>query len=234
MPGRLRVRESPLTRHGTRVIVLAILGTAAYLVLHYQSLPWLLPVHFKLDGTPNGWQYRTIGRVFMPVFVQLALAFALGGIAALLLSRGDQGSPDAPDVKAAATAAEAVVLIAAIWVAFQAYAAVSLSRMWIREHGDLGTPYIAVELAGFVLTAVVGVRAQARLRRPQALPFVADHWRLGQLYKNAENPALFVPTRDGSRWTLNFGRPVAVALLGIILIAGAVVPTVILVLALRS
>ena len=64
MPGRLRVRESPLTRHGTRVIVLAILGTAAYLVLHYQSLPWLLPVHFKLDGTPNGWQYRTIGRVF--------------------------------------------------------------------------------------------------------------------------------------------------------------------------
>jgi uncharacterized membrane protein len=63
---------------------------------------------------------------------------------------------------------------------------------------------------------------------------VAGHWRFGQLYKNPEDPALFVPTRDGARWTLNFGRPVAAALLGAILMVGIVGPTIILGVALRS
>ena len=66
-----------------------------------------------------------------------------------------------------------------------------------------------------------------------ARAFVAGHWRFGQLYKNAEDPALFVPTRTGSRWTLNFGRPVAVVLLGLILLVGIIAPTVIMGLLLR-
>ena len=37
----------------------------------------------------------------------------------------------------------------------------------------------------------------------------------------------------GSRWTLNFGRPVAAALLGVALLVGVVAPTVILGLLLR-
>jgi uncharacterized membrane protein len=47
------------------------------------------------------------------------------------------------------------------------------------------------------------------------------------------DPALFVPTRDGRRWTLNFGRPVAAALIGIILAVGIIGPAVILGLLLR-
>ena len=47
------------------------------------------------------------------------------------------------------------------------------------------------------------------------------------------DPALFVPTRDGSRWTLNFGRPVAAALLGVIIMVGVVAPSLILLLSLR-
>ena len=50
--------------------------------------------------------------------------------------------------------------------------------------------------------------------QPAPKPYAPEHWRFGQLYKNSDDPALFVPTRDGSRWTLNFGRPVAAALMG--------------------
>jgi uncharacterized membrane protein len=53
------------------------------------------------------------------------------------------------------------------------------------------------------------------------------------LYKNREDPALFAPTRDGTRWTLNFGRPFAAALMGTVLLLGIVLPVVILVLLLR-
>jgi uncharacterized membrane protein len=53
------------------------------------------------------------------------------------------------------------------------------------------------------------------------------------LYKNPLDPALFVPTRDGLHWTLNFGRPVAAVLIGVLLAVGLVGPVLILALLLR-
>jgi uncharacterized membrane protein len=225
---------TPMTRGAVRVMVLATLASALFLVTNYSDLPWLLPVHFKTNGLPNGWQYKTLARVLIPVFVQMALGITLGTIGALLLTRPTSGvDPDAPAARAAAVAAEAVTLIGAIWVTFQGYAAFALVNMWTRQRGGLGGPYFYVEILGVILTGIVAVRAAARLGRPEPRPYVPEHWRLGQLYKNAQDPALFVPTRDGSRWTLNFGRPVAVALLAFIIVAGVIAPTIILALALR-
>lgn len=232
-----RASMVPPTR-ATRLAVAAVAAivvlTAAFLTVRYSSLPDLLPVRFRRNGMPIGWQFKTHFRVLMPVFVQLALAGIFGTIGALLLSR-PHGAQDAeaPDVRAAATATEAVILIALIWVAFQGYAALALVAMWTAGRAGLGFGYTAFEVIGLVLTGVVAVRAHVRLGPPAPRPFVAEHWRFGQLYKNPGDPALFVPNRDGSRWTLNFGRPIAAALLGIILIVGVVAPTVILALALR-
>jgi uncharacterized membrane protein len=228
------VRPTEPTRYGVALIFLIVLATALFLVIRYPALPWLLPVHFRSGGAANGWQYKTFARVLIPLFVQAALAASLGAIAALLLSRTQAGHEStAPDVRAAAAAAEAVVLIALIWVAFQGYAAVALVNMWTSERSGLGLAYSLLEVAGILLTATVAVRAHARVGKAPARPYVPEQWWLGQLYKNRDDPALFVPTRTGSRWTLNFGRPVAAALLGVILIVGVMGPTVILVLALR-
>jgi len=212
---------------------LVIIATAMFLLLEYPSLPDLLPVHFNRNGTPNGWQYRTLPRVLIPVGVQVMLAGLFSSVAGLLLSRPHgEHDKDAPDVRAAAAAAEAVVLMAAVWVTFQGYAAFSLVRLWVTHRASLPF-YNLGEIVGGVASLAIAVRAQRRLGRPAPRPFVAAHWRLGQLYKNAEDPALFVPTRDGRRWTLNFGRPVAGALLGLILVAGVLGPTVLIALALR-
>lgn len=238
---------TPLARNAVRGTVLILLGTAVYLVMWYPSLPWLLPVHFKRGGVANGWQYKTMGRVLLPAFIQLSLASTFGAIAALLLSRtsteGDSpatgelpaagGRTLAPDVRAARAAAETVLLMAFIWVAFQAYAAYALVNMWTTEIGHLGWMYTALEWFGLVLTGLVAVRGHARVGRPAPRPYVAEHWRLGHLYKNSDDPALFVPTRDGAKWTLNFGRPVAAALLGVVLTVGVIGPVTILILALR-
>jgi len=229
--GRM-VPSTALTRGAALTTLLVLLATGVFLVLQYPAMPDLLPVHFGPRGA-NGWQYRTLPRVLIPVGVQAMLAAVFGAVALLLLSRphGDQ-EPDAPDVRAAATAAEAVVLIAAIWVAFQGYAAFSLARLWIGHRASL--PYYNLaEMLGGAGSVAVAVRAHLRLGRPEPRPFVASHWRLGQLYKNVEDPALFVPTRDGRRWTLNFGRPVAGALLGVVLVLGVLAPTVLIALALR-
>lgn len=228
-------RPTYATRIAIGLMALTIVATATFLILSYPSLPWLLAVHFKASGFPNGWQYRTPARVMLPVFVQLALLFTCGTIGALLLSRPHgEHDPDAADVKAAAAAAEAVILIALVWVSFQAYAAVALTRMWTTGREGLGLLYAYLELTGFVLTMVVFIRTHALVGQPKPRPYVPAHWRQGELYKNPDDPALFVPTRDGSRWTLNFGRPVAAALLGLILFIGIIGPTIILGLALRS
>jgi uncharacterized membrane protein len=228
------VAATPMTRAAVRVMVAATLASALFLVIRYADLPWLLPVHFKSNGLPNGWQYKTLARVLMPVFVQMALAVTLGTIGMLLLTRPAGGvDPDSPDARAAAVAAEAVTLIGAIWVTFQGYAAFALVNMWTRERAGLGRPYVYFELLGILLTGIVATRAHARLGRPEPKPYFPDHWMLGQLYRNRQDPALFVPTRDGRHWTLNFGRPVAVTLLGLIIAIGVLAPTVIFALALR-
>ncbi len=216
-------------------MIAVIAVTGAFLATRYRSLPELLPVHFGPHGYANGWEYKTPARVLLPVLIQLTLMMTLGGVGVLLLSRSDRGlALDAPDVNAAKVAVEAVMLIAVIWIAFQAYAAFALVYMWTTARAGLGPVYGTLEGLGLVLSGVVGVRAHVRFGRPAPLAYVTEHWRLGQLYCNANDPALFVPTRDGSRWTLNFGRPAAVALLAVILVTGIALPTIILMLALRS
>jgi uncharacterized membrane protein len=211
-----------------------LIGTVVFLLVQYPALPDVLPVHFKRGGVPDGWQYKTVGRVLLPAFIQASLALTFGAIAVLLMSRPSGGhQPDAPEVRAASAAAETVLLIAAIWIGFQGYTAIALVRVWASGQGNLGRLFSALELVGLILTGLVAVRGHARVGRPAPRPYVAEHWRFGQLYKNASDPALFVPTRDGCKWTLNFGRPVAAALLGVILAVGVLGPTLILVLALR-
>jgi uncharacterized membrane protein len=228
------VRPTLITWIAFAATLAIIAGTAAFLVHVYPTLPDLLPVRFNRRTRPIGWQYKTYARVLMPSLVQAALAITLGSVGSLLLSR-THGSSDrrAPDIVAASTAAEAIALVCFVWVAFQAYAAAALVEMWQTSRAGLGDLYSWLTAAGVVTSIAIAIHANRRLARPEPREFVPAHWRFGHLYNNPDDPALFVPTRDGSRWTLNFGRPVAAALLGVALLVGVVGPTVILALLLR-
>ncbi len=257
------LRPTRLTWAAAAAVAVIITGCAAFLFGRYASLPSILPVRFNRLNRPIGWQYKTYPRVLLPVFVQMTLTIVLGTIGSLLMSRAqpseDAGVLDgiavSPDPResglrtgvspgrvsaslaagdaAASVAAEAIALFALIWVSFQGYAALALVAMWKRGRGDLGQWYTAATVLGIMCSVVVALRAQARFGRPTARPFVAAHWRFGHLYRNPADPALFVPTRDGSRWTLNFGRPVAASLIGFCLVLGIVAPATILHLLLR-
>jgi len=228
------VRPTPVSSIAALATLAVIIGTAAFLVSSYPTLPDLLPVRFNLRGRPIGWQYKTSLRVLVPSLVQAALAMTLGAVGTLLLSRTHKSGDDkTPDMVAAATAVEAIALVCFVWVAFQAYAAAALVQMWQTGRGGLGQLYSCLTAAGIALTIAVAFRAHRSLGRPEPRQFVAEHWRFGQLYNNPSDPALFVPTRDGSRWTLNFGRPVAAALLAVALLVGVVAPTIILAVLLR-
>src|SRR3954463_2112930 len=136
------IRPTRMTAFAVTATLAVIAFSFAFLLMRYPMLPDLLPVRFNRSGMPNGWQYKTVLRVLMPALVQVALALTLGAIGTLVLSRSHgTHDRDATDVRAALVAAEYVALMTLIWVAFQAYAAVALVKMWEREQGGLGRQY---------------------------------------------------------------------------------------------
>ena len=64
---------------------------------------------------------------------------------------------------------------------------------------------------------LVGVRAAVYLQYPKPVVRHTEdvHWRFRRLYFNRQDPALFVPRRNGPGWTVNFGRPQAIVFLGL-------------------
>jgi len=227
------LRPTRLTWAAVAAIGGAVAASGAYLAWQYPTLPPLLAVHFGPHNTANGWQFKTWFRVMLPVIVQVALGGVSLVIATLLLWRPHDRGASGGDMLAARVAAEAVALFTSIWTLFQAYAAVALVGMWRRETGGLGPAYLLVLNAGILLSVVVAVRAHLTFGQPDARPDVPEHWRFRQLYLNRADPALFVPTRDGLRWTLNFGRPITAIIMAITLTIGVVVPFIILRLLLR-
>ena len=229
MRGRLP-RPTGVTGVAAALVVTTIAATAAFLLGRYPALPVIVPIHYAADG-PDLWRYKSFSLVLTPVWVQLMLAVLFGGIAGLLLwrARPHAQTDDArasADSQRMAWTAEAVVLLALIWILVQAAAAVGLTEAWAQPlRGRLGPTYLPIVLTGIVGSILVGVRALRRIGHPEPVVVEdASHWRWNALYMNAADPALFVPARRGVGYTLNFGRPVAVVLMAVLLLAGIAAP----------
>src|SRR5690349_2196553 len=104
------LRPTRLTWAAAALIAATIGASGVYLALQYPALPDLLAVHFGPRNGANGWQFKTWGRVLLPVIVQSSLAAVSFTIAGLLLCRSRPPAGESGDVVAAKVAAEAVLL----------------------------------------------------------------------------------------------------------------------------
>jgi uncharacterized membrane protein len=155
----------------------------------------------------------------------LALAIVFGAIAGVLLYRTHrtrsavENDVQRQERERMLVTAEAISLLAAIWVTFQGLLAIRLIMMWQLMCCGLGDIYYQSLVVCIVLSALVGVRAAVYLQYPQPVTrhTEAVHWRFLGMYFNRQDPALFVPRRNGSGWTVNFGRPQAIAFVALIL-----------------
>jgi uncharacterized membrane protein len=169
----------------------------------------------------------------LPVLVQTGLLAIFGSTILLLLWRPKPATAGARDCAQADTsrmrlAAEGIALLAAIWIAVQVLGAVRLMVLWRGAWGGFGQVYSFALLAAIVVSVGMMVRTM-RLVGRQRKQVRADNpavWRLRHLYFNPRDPALFVQTRTGVGWTLNFGRPIAIALLATTLLIGVSGPWV--------
>lgn len=217
---------------------------------HWQSIPARFPVHWGLNGEPNGWSNRSFAGVYGPALIgfSVCLFIALFSYGVVHWTRQIRST----GADAAAETRFRRIQLAAL-VAVQYFMAWIFSGVPFTALGPhpqrapnvtpflLGTfAFVAVLYAilihagqgGANLMAagsdsdILGAGAAIGDRTPE------ECWKAGMFYVNANDPALMVEKRFGVGYTLNFGRPGAWFLAAAILVV-AIVPLVIAFLSVR-
>jgi uncharacterized membrane protein len=228
----MRTRWTLPTRWTLFAVTLAIaitLATGTYLAVVYPTLPAALPVRY-LHGTAAVFQSKSPTMVFLPAIVQGGLLVIFGSLGSLLLWRARPSASDSRSAEDGARmrlAAEGIALLGLVWIGVQAIGAARLIILWRTPDGSgFGVVYNVVMGIGIVLSIVLVRRTMRLVRHEPPTPAAVDPamWRMTNLYFNRADSALFVPTRSGLGWTLNFGRPVAIVFMGAILVIGILGP----------
>lgn len=201
------------------------IATAFYLTSIYESLPIGLAVQ-QVVGELFIYQVKSPSVVMLPFTVQASLLTIFGALVLLLLwsptlRAVDEDRAEA-DRKRMSVAAEGIALLATIWITMQAFGAVRLIMLWRGALGSFGDVYSMALLAAVLSSILVMTRTIRQVGRQRRVerPLDPSVWRLRELYFNPADPALFVPTRTGAGWTLNFGRPIAIGIMAVTLIVG--------------
>ena len=212
-------RPTLITLVAIAATIAAISGTTGYILGRAPYLPQVLPISFDDEGIANRFVRASYPIVLVPVWIQLTLACLFGAIVAVLLHRARPVRSVVEDElgrqhrERMLVTAEAVSLLAAVWVGLQGLMAIRLIFMWQMMCCGLGSFYYQSLVVCIILSVVIGIRAAVYSEFPTP-PRSADavHWRAKGFYVNRQDPAMFVPLPSGAGWTLNFGRPQAVVL----------------------
>ena len=163
-----------------------------YLRVRWDEIPARYPVHFGPNGEPDRWVARTQGAVFGPLWFAegMLLLFLLLFAAVLIGSR-----------KSVRPTAIPGMFVGMMYVMGATFSAVGLM------------PIVRVPAAGLIgltMVFVAGVLVWGFRRNadPNAVAEATpdDCWTLGGIYKNPNDPAIFVQKRVGFGYTINFGN----------------------------
>jgi uncharacterized membrane protein len=194
-----------------------LVATAVYLRANWLRIPERVPVHWSIDGTPNGWADRTWQGVYGPLAVcALMCAFILLMAEAIL-----HASPRARVAGAEAWTrrfrrANLVVLVSGVWGVSAMMCLFSL--MPLVGGSDRATKLAWMIPAVVVLPILPLVWQLVRIAREpgSGSDGTPDRcWKLGFLYYNPADPALMVEKRFGVGYTINLGSRTVWWVLGI-------------------
>ena len=233
---RMIYRPTMLTLAGVGATIAAISGTTGYILGRAPSIPFMLPVHFDDEAIADRFVRASYAVILVPVWIQLALAIVFGAIASVLLYRTQktrstiENEVNRQERERLLMTAEAISLLAAIWVTFQGLLAIRLIMMWQLMCCGLGDIYYQSLVVCVVCSALVGVRAAVYLQYPKPVARQTEdiHWRFRSLYYNRQDPSLFVSRRNGPGWTVNFGRPQVIVFFGLAVLVSIGAPILIL------
>ena len=200
--------------------------TASYLAMTYAAAPAIIPIHFDAAGAPNGFARKSIGSYFMLVWSQLFLYVLITLLSALTVR-----------AKAQATAADETFRrrmlrylfgVKTLMIVMMGALAVAVAQAGLSGHSDainwalwLTLAVVVVVLGGAIWLGVTTGQGGSRLggaNGQNATDRMDDrYWKLGGIYANRGDPAIFVERRFGLGWTINVANPRALLVLLVIL-----------------
>lgn len=199
--------------------------TASYLAITYAAAPAIIPIHFDAAGNPNGFARKSIGSYFMLVWTQIFLYALITFLSALTVR-----------AKAQATAADETFRrrmlrylfgIKTLMIAMMGALGVGVAQAAQSGHANgitwalwLPLGVVVIVLGGAIWLGVSTGQGGSRLSgADQNATDRMDnrYWKLGGIYVNSGDPAIFVERRFGLGWTINFGNPRALLVLALIL-----------------
>ena len=237
----LRTRPEPFPWLGTLPAVAVTVGTAVLGAIRYPRMPERLVSHYDAGGHPTSYTDKTFVSAFALVFVQIGITALI--VALTRITARGKANLDAQDPHAAerhrrfvAAMARCLLVLAAAVDLTMFFAALA---MWNLMSSTGFFPVllmapILLATAGLTVVAVRVGQGGSRLRFDgddsgsgsggrsgsggQASGGAVNRdddrfWKLGLIYVNRDDPALFVQKRFGVGWTVNFARPAIVGIL---------------------
>jgi uncharacterized membrane protein len=173
-----------------------VLVTAALLATQVDRFPDVFPVHWALDGRPNGFMRKSPLTLAYPLLFIAGILLLIDVIVAAAARAGPESEEVARRVRH--------FLLPIRWGIAITAPAFAFAPLW----GPTPVMILAGLLVLVVLVQVVRApRSAVAVTRPAG---GHDTWLY---YANRADPRWVVPKRSGLGWTFNFARPVAWALL---------------------
>jgi uncharacterized membrane protein len=180
------------------LIPLAILaGTALYLHVHWDEIPAGFPVHWGMDGTPNGWSTRT----FTGVYGRLIL----GAIVVLFILAIFAVTSWGSRISARHPACQTLPIVIAYMIAASFSLAGLLPLHVVPMWGLLALHGASLCFLAAMVWLSLRRRVEPSAEAGEITPESCWHY-WNQFYYNPQDPALFVEKRIGLGWTFNFAN----------------------------
>jgi len=201
-----------------------LLAAAIYLHLHWDEIPPRFPVHWGIDGQPNGWSVRTPLGVYGPILIGALLWTGMGATAFGIL----HSSRRAPVPGSRSLKQDFAHRVAAFVLVVEYFLALCFSSAGLLPLAGVA-PLLVVTLLMFpVLLILIAWLNKGRAQFESSMPSLTaapvgdgtldKYWKLGVFYSNSDDPALFVERRFGVGYTVNFGHVSAWIIMALVLL----------------
>ena len=193
----------------------------------YDQFPSRIPMHFDLTGEVTRYADKSILTVLFPNIMQLVMVIMFLLINWSILNSKQQIDPGDP-----ADSANRNAIFRRRWSFFNVMSSLMVILLFTFTQLNM-TLHFNPDLVLLVSTVVPGIivlgamiitfttgQGGSRIgpRKSPASPVRPygndDSWKLGGLYFNPEDPAIFVEKRFGSGWTINLGQIKAWLIIG--------------------
>jgi len=184
-----------------------LLVVAGYLQAHWNQIPERFPVHWGVDGMPNGWSTRSPEGVYGPLLFGAAIVIGIA-VLSYAMSHSARGLPAASGRPADGVFAHRLSVVL-LGVEFFVAAVLSMVAL-LPFTGNPGVATLVI-LPVVILACALFLRGWLKQGRVPSQNIPEGRapdtcWKYGLFYFNPDDSALFVEKRIGIGYTVNFAH----------------------------